>query len=296
MSKQPDFYKLLHVQRDAPAAIIKASYRAMMQQMQHHPDLGGDEATAQYLNQAVATLCDPEKRAIYDVNLALQATHFSKKPRDSAPPANQHDVENAATGKSEPNPASAAASNQYSDHQNKDTTDGRKHADQRDEPPKGSYKKSPVSSFPVKPRCPFCQANYPIPAGSTPVAYSREPRCSRCNGAATPIALIETNAQNELRKIHRYQHVTDATLWRYWPLEEALSVTMSDLSPAGCAVEIAITLEQDSVVLFDTALLNAICKVRYCRQISVDNKFIVGLEFLTLALFSTPGAIFSFSA
>ena len=102
MSKLPDFYRLLHVQPDAPAAVVKASYRAMMQKMQHHPDLGGDEATAQLLNEAVATLCDPTKRAIYDVKLALQAKQQSMSSHDSAEQSNSGDnSENAATTESE---------------------------------------------------------------------------------------------------------------------------------------------------------------------------------------------------
>jgi hypothetical protein len=66
MSERPDYYKLLHVQPDAPEAVIKASYRRLMQRLGMHPDLGGDHATAVLLNEAFRTLSDPSRRAAYD--------------------------------------------------------------------------------------------------------------------------------------------------------------------------------------------------------------------------------------
>lgn len=75
MEKVVDYYKLLHVQRDAPLAIIKASYRALMQKMKHHPDLGGDEDTAKQLNLAMHVLSDEAKRAAYDQSLGPAEQH-----------------------------------------------------------------------------------------------------------------------------------------------------------------------------------------------------------------------------
>ncbi|MCB1756363.1 MAG: DnaJ domain-containing protein [Gammaproteobacteria bacterium] len=70
MQNKRNFYRLLHVQFDAPDAVIKASYRSMMQKLKMHPDLGGDEATAKLLNEALETLLDPQKRARYDKSLS----------------------------------------------------------------------------------------------------------------------------------------------------------------------------------------------------------------------------------
>ncbi len=64
-------YRLLHVQPDAPVAVIKASYRALMGALRLHPDLGGDHAQASLVNQAWELLSDPDRRAAYDQ--ALQA-------------------------------------------------------------------------------------------------------------------------------------------------------------------------------------------------------------------------------
>ena len=40
----------------ATPAVLKASYRALMQKLRVHPDLGGDAWNAQVLNEAYATL------------------------------------------------------------------------------------------------------------------------------------------------------------------------------------------------------------------------------------------------
>ena len=61
-----NYYRLLHVQRDAPIEVIKASYRTMMRTLKQHPDLGGDGWNAALINEAYAVLCDPEARRRYD--------------------------------------------------------------------------------------------------------------------------------------------------------------------------------------------------------------------------------------
>jgi len=66
-----NYYEVLHVSRDAPVEIIRGSYRALMQQLKHHPDLGGDTAMAALINEAYAVLSNAEKRAEYDARMAI---------------------------------------------------------------------------------------------------------------------------------------------------------------------------------------------------------------------------------
>jgi curved DNA-binding protein CbpA len=61
-----NYYRVLHVQPEAPAEIITASYRSMMTKLRHHPDLGGDHDTAVVINEAYSVLSDPQKRFAYD--------------------------------------------------------------------------------------------------------------------------------------------------------------------------------------------------------------------------------------
>ncbi len=73
MKNRRNYYRTLQVQPDAPAVVIKASYRALMQGAKMHPDLGGDHAQAAFLNEAFAVLSDPARRTQYDQILARNA-------------------------------------------------------------------------------------------------------------------------------------------------------------------------------------------------------------------------------
>lgn len=66
MKNRRNYYRILHIQPDAPPDIVKASYRTQMQKLKMHPDLGGDEWDASILNEAYRVLSNPEQRAAYD--------------------------------------------------------------------------------------------------------------------------------------------------------------------------------------------------------------------------------------
>jgi hypothetical protein len=63
-----DYYRILQVQPDAHAAVIRASYRALMQTLRQHPDLGGDPRRAALINEAFAVLGDAAARERYDAS------------------------------------------------------------------------------------------------------------------------------------------------------------------------------------------------------------------------------------
>ena len=89
-----DYYELLHLQPDAPDALIKASYRTLMQKLKMHPDLGGDADAASLLNEAYDTLGNPTARAKYDSSRTAssrpaenaQTQHAYSKPSPAAAP------------------------------------------------------------------------------------------------------------------------------------------------------------------------------------------------------------------
>lgn len=60
-----NYYDILGVPKDADDAAIKKAYRKLA--MQHHPDRnGGNDAEFKKIQEAYATLSDPQKRAQYD--------------------------------------------------------------------------------------------------------------------------------------------------------------------------------------------------------------------------------------
>jgi hypothetical protein len=81
MSDRRNFYQILHVQPDAPMEIVHTSYRAVMHVLRMHPDLGGDHEKAALINEAFATLSNPEKRAEYDRTLLNEGGEKKREPK-----------------------------------------------------------------------------------------------------------------------------------------------------------------------------------------------------------------------
>ncbi|MGH8075734.1 MAG: J domain-containing protein [Lysobacter sp.] len=81
-----NYYRVLHVQPEAPLAVIRASYRTLMSTLRQHPDLGGDTAAAALLNEAYAVLRDPQRRAQYDATLVARRRKGAAAPTPHAEP------------------------------------------------------------------------------------------------------------------------------------------------------------------------------------------------------------------
>jgi len=88
MENRRNYYRVLHVQPDAPAEVIKSTYRTLMQKLKMHPDLGGNTWNAALINEAYAVLHDPLKREQYDrqVLKRLQHRHTQESAEDVVPP------------------------------------------------------------------------------------------------------------------------------------------------------------------------------------------------------------------
>ena len=84
-----DPYEVLGVSRTAPDSVIKAAFRARIRET--HPDAGGDPALAQQVNDAYATLSDPDRRAQVPPLAPEPAPYAPAEPRErtDAPAASQ---------------------------------------------------------------------------------------------------------------------------------------------------------------------------------------------------------------
>ena len=69
MKNKRNYYRILHVQPDAPVEIVQSSYRTLMQKLKAHPGLGGEEWNATIINQAYQVLKDDKMRKEYDAEL-----------------------------------------------------------------------------------------------------------------------------------------------------------------------------------------------------------------------------------
>lgn len=99
MKNRRNYYRILHVQPDAPAHIIKSSYRTLMQKLKMHPDLGGDQWNASVLNEAYQVLSDEDKRAAYDATFLGGSDRLQQAGRQSEKSRNQTADEPAAQAK-----------------------------------------------------------------------------------------------------------------------------------------------------------------------------------------------------
>lgn len=89
----PTHYEKLHVTENAPAEVIRASYRALS--LKHHPDKAGDRPQSKHrmqaINDAYAVLCDTEKRKAYDA-LLLNERRPGRTPTPPPAPGSRHQL------------------------------------------------------------------------------------------------------------------------------------------------------------------------------------------------------------
>ena len=97
-----NFYRILRVQPDASREVIQQSYRSLMQKLQLHPDLGGEQWDASLVNQAYSVLRDAVKRARYDAEL-LERYNIKVLSAGGVAGVHNKDGENAAQAQAENN-------------------------------------------------------------------------------------------------------------------------------------------------------------------------------------------------
>lgn len=81
MSAPPDYYRILHVQPDAPSAVIHAIYRTLLQRLQTSATFAG-EADAGLIEEAYAVLGDAQRRAAYDAQRRRAAAAAASTSRE----------------------------------------------------------------------------------------------------------------------------------------------------------------------------------------------------------------------
>lgn len=84
MQNRRNYYRVLHVQPDAPVEIIRSSYRALMLQLEMHPDRGGDHWNAALINEAWSVLSDADRRREYDRGRADRTSQTGFEARASS--------------------------------------------------------------------------------------------------------------------------------------------------------------------------------------------------------------------
>jgi curved DNA-binding protein CbpA len=256
MKTRIDFYQVLHVQPDAPTAVIKASYRALLREGGMHPDVGGDHMQATLLNEAFATLSNPQKRAAYD-RATGRTSARAGRPTPKTPPPTA-----ATSGRPASGDATAGS---------RPTASRPAHADE-------------------KPHCLFCFGPLNSVAADAPDAI-----CSACGSALCAARRHHANDSSR-RAIDRLPHRMSVTFRRSSSPDVVASAVTEDLSLNGMRVRSSVELTVGERVRVESQFCSAVAIVRGVAttgQSAADQAWLASLEFLTLRLKRERGGIVS---
>lgn len=248
-SNRRNYYRVLQVQPDAPLAVIRASYRALMSNLRQHPDLGGDHEAAVLLNEAYAVLSDPSRRRLYDHALVRAGTpgraqfHATHGPVPALPNPSAHESLPPAT---HAQLSAAVRARAVSDGYGQLTT--RSLADDAVE-------------HPVRlANCAFCGC-------ALPRVIRHDTRCRRCESPlAPPLAWSAAGDRSPCRRALPRVVKIGAVLiredWRRPPYAGRLR----DLSVTGISVITDLTLQALAVVRIVGSSFDVVAEVISCRE------------------------------
>lgn len=262
-----NYYRLLQVQPDAPVPVIKASYRALMQKLKYHPDLGGDEWNATLINEAYAVLSDSLKRAAYDLKQTRQKStvgpHARKKTRAKE--------DSQAAEKPKDSSSKNARARAYAHRAETLARAARK----------------PASNDPARLLvCAFCHT-----ASSSRDRYRDLSECTVCGSPLTSMQLL--TAENGLLRARRIHHHAHITFWTEWPGNDSFQGRIVDLSPTGMRFLCAQPLLPGSVLKIQSMELGAVARVTRCHLDAVNKVYSTGTNFITLKLQNSRGTFIS---
>ena len=218
-----NYYRGLQVQPDAPAEVIKASYRTLMHKLRHHPDLGGDQWNAAIINDAYAVLSNIEKRAAYDKTKPHLFQNIASSSRIDE--SQEEPVHASETPNAPPQPPPVTPS----------------------EPTE-----TPAPTAAGEAGCPFCGAANP--SGG----YRHLDNCNRCHATLSPVSAATSGSGRNARRI---EHVSDMQLIVAWPAPERYLAKVIDLSPTGMQFVSRQLLRPNQRLKIESPTLSAIAVV-----------------------------------
>ncbi len=273
MQNKRNYYRILHVQPDAPVELIRTSYRTIMQKLKKHPDLGGDEWDAAVINEAYSVLCDDKLRAAYDKRLLRERTMAdtgaqSETQRDKK--QGDHKQGNSKQG-----------DNKHEDAKQSDNTKAKSEKKESAQEQKTHTQRNSANDN----CCLFCGLGYD--------GVALEDRdCVACTSPLMPVdpKIIERNTQ---RGIQRQPNYCPLEIVAFWPGERQAAV-LADLSPNGLKFRFNQALQAGHLLKIDCALFTGVAKVAYCEE--SDSAFLLGAKFLSIRFATQQGTFVSTSA
>jgi hypothetical protein len=274
MASDSDYYSVLHVRSDAPTEIIRASYRALMQALRLHPDLGGSTEQAALINQAYRVLSNKALRAQYDRTLEAEAgSRTETGTRSGNRTASRTDQQSRREADPGPQPESRRSAN---------PCDGR---DSEEDPDPFAETAPGDGEEPGWQRCLYCANTI-----STQALEVADAVCGRC---ASPLARatrhrLERSTRRMLRRTERRIPVRACVRFG----APAIEGMVLNLSLNGLLFESAHEFEPNQLIRIDTELLKSLARITHCRR-NGDRSYATGVEFVTILFNSTRGTFVS---
>ena len=296
MTERRNYYRILGVQPDAAADVIRGAYRTLMQKLQMHPDLGGCERDAVAINAAWQVLRDPLRRAQYDQELLRE--------HDIRVLASAGDPQATATGPHTGNRRNyyrilgvqpdAPAALIHSAYRVKSATDGLEaeliaeaYGVLADENRREQYdlflaggadadmedEYTPVIST----YCLFCKT----PHNAYPGVYRRR-HCGECDSPLHHAGDFSSRSGRRFRRLNLDEPVM---LYEYWP-GSGLPGRVEEITPDGLCMMTQQALEPDQIVRITARTFDAVAKVVHCS--ASGDKYRTGMELLA-AMFDSAG-------
>lgn len=285
MKNRRNYYRLLHVGRDAPTAVIQASYRALMQRLKMHPDLGGDHAQAALINEAYATLSDPAKRAAYDrLRPPTGDGVFGRRRADGAALVREPDRRADGEVPGGPGRAARGGGPGKAADAGGQADDGKVMSVAR-----AVTRLGRMPSAKAMAECAFCAAR--CPAGHT---ESPDSTCTQC-GSALFAAPKHHVADASRRAIDRLPRTMPVTLRTASSRHVVWSGETEDVSLNGMRLFSCMSIPVGERVRVDCAFCSAVAIVKSTRIHNGDGRhgWECGVEFITLRLRRTRGGLLS---
>jgi len=269
MDNRRNYYRILHVQFDAPDAVIRASYRTIMQKLRQHPDLGGDQWNATVINEAYAVLSNPARRAVYDKAYLAKRGEQGPVQSETKPSSSDNTGQEATAADAVDKAGNADAAGEAVRPETKTSETGGKSAHRPTE------------------HCPFC--------GHRNVPTADE--CNRCWSPLTPAPEVSVTIDAR-RHIERIPVRARVTFYDHWPQRSPYTGEVRDLSPRGCQLITARPVPRGRRIKIDTPLFSAIGTIQASRGHTSESGmlYVLAIKFATLRFAQAEGSFVSVDA
>lgn len=276
-----NYYRILHVQPDAPAEILRSSYRALMRHLEIHPDRGGDHWNAALVNEAYEVLSDPARRAAYDELIDFMAVAQGRP---------QHPAEDDGDARDDGTAQEAAGEDASG------TGDTRGSGTPSRSPAWVTKTSASTPGFDPTAKvhevehsaCVFCGSRWTISVTNPPSIV-----CARCKSPLTLASapILEDAGRRNARRIEREG---DVRYYDDWPQRRGRPGRIVDISPMGMQFLAAEPLDRSVIVKIEGRVLDAVGMVADCRDL--DGSYAIGVRFYTVRFNQAKGTFLSTEA